>query len=63
MNDRVIVITGASAGIGAAVARLAGSRGARLVLAARRAPELEQVARQSGSEALPVVTDGASELW
>jgi NADP-dependent 3-hydroxy acid dehydrogenase YdfG len=57
MNDRVIVITGASAGIGAAVARKAGAGGARVVLAARRRAELEEVARQSGPEALAVVTD------
>lgn len=57
MKDQVIVITGASAGIGAAVARQAGAAGARLVLAARRAPELSAVARESGTDALPVVTD------
>ena len=57
MKDRVIVITGASAGIGAAVARKAGAEGARVVLAARRRPELEEAARASGAEALAVVTD------
>jgi NAD(P)-dependent dehydrogenase (short-subunit alcohol dehydrogenase family) len=57
MKDRVIVITGASGGIGAALARLAGSQGARVALAARRAGELDAVAAQSGPEALPVVAD------
>ena len=57
MHDRVIVITGASAGIGAAIARQAGAAGARVVLAARRRAELEQVAAASGREALAVVTD------
>ena len=57
MKDRVLVITGASAGIGAAVARHAGAQGAHLVLAARRAPELEQAAKASAPDALPVVTD------
>jgi NAD(P)-dependent dehydrogenase (short-subunit alcohol dehydrogenase family) len=57
MKDQVIVITGASGGIGAALARLAGSQGARVVLAARRAGELGAVAAQSGPEALPVVAD------
>jgi NADP-dependent 3-hydroxy acid dehydrogenase YdfG len=57
MKDRVIVVTGASGGIGAALARLAGSRGARVVLAARRAEELGAVAAQSGPEALAVVAD------
>lgn len=57
MKDRVIVITGASGGIGAALARLTGSRGARVTLAARRAGELNAVAAQSGPEALAVVAD------
>jgi NAD(P)-dependent dehydrogenase (short-subunit alcohol dehydrogenase family) len=57
MKDRVNVITGASGGIGAALARLAGSRGARVVLAARRAGELGVVAAQSGPGALAVVAD------
>lgn len=57
MQDRVIVITGASGGIGAAVARQAGAAGARVVLAARRRAELEAAAAESGGEALAVVTD------
>ncbi len=32
INDRVVIVTGASSGIGEAFARLAGSEGARLVL-------------------------------
>ncbi|QSQ25500.1 SDR family NAD(P)-dependent oxidoreductase [Pyxidicoccus parkwayensis] len=55
--DKVIVITGASAGIGAELARQLGAKGAKLVLAARRKPELEAVAASAGSEALAVVTD------
>ena len=57
MKDQVVVITGASGGIGAALARLAGSRGAFVVLAARRAVELGEVAAQSGADALAVVAD------
>ena len=57
MKDQVIVITGASGGIGGALARLAGSRGARLVLAARRERELGEIAAKSGAGALPVVAD------
>jgi NADP-dependent 3-hydroxy acid dehydrogenase YdfG len=56
----VILITGASSGIGAATARLFGGRGYRVVLAARREDRLEALAseiRQSGGEALPVRTD------
>src|SRR5260370_38168976 len=48
VNDKVIVITGAASGIGAAVARRAGQRGASLVLAARRDAERREVAPGSG---------------
>jgi short-subunit dehydrogenase len=48
-RSRVVVITGASGGIGAALARELGREGARLVLAARRTGELEQVAREARS--------------
>ena len=40
MRDKVVVITGASGGIGAAVARIVGREGGRPVLAARREREL-----------------------
>jgi short-subunit dehydrogenase len=55
--DKVIVITGASGGIGAELARMTGARGAKVVLAARRQSELEAVAAQSGPAALAVATD------
>lgn len=57
MKDKVIVITGASAGIGAELARLVGSRGARPVLVARREAELNAVAAGSGPDAIAVVAD------
>jgi NAD(P)-dependent dehydrogenase (short-subunit alcohol dehydrogenase family) len=57
MKDRVIVITGASGGIGAAVAQRVGALGARTVLLARRERELGEAARRSGPEALPLVVD------
>ena len=57
MQDKVIVITGASAGIGAALAALVGARGAKPVLVARREKELGEIAARSGSHALPVVAD------
>lgn len=57
MKDQVIVITGASAGIGAAVAERVVERGARVVLAARRATELDAFARQLGDRAIAVPTD------
>ena len=46
-GSRVVVITGASAGIGAAVARKLAAEGATLVLAARREKELNQVAEEA----------------
>jgi len=55
---KVVVITGASAGIGAAAARRFAAEGARVVLAARGARELETIAREIGTEhALAVPTD------
>ncbi len=62
MNSKVIVITGASGGIGAATARMLGGRGDKVVLAARRIAELKQVAGQCGKDALPVVTDVTRRL-
>ena len=45
----VVVITGASGGIGAAIARQLGREGKRLVLAARREPELRSIAAEAES--------------
>ncbi len=61
MSNKVIVITGASSGIGAALARQLGSKGNQLVLAARREKELKQVAHKTGTKALSVVTDVTSK--
>ncbi len=57
MKDWVIVITGASAGIGAALAELVGARGGKPVLVARRAEKLNEVAARAGSDALAVTGD------
>ncbi len=57
MTQNVIVITGASTGIGATLAKLLAARGDKLVLAARRKAELEAVAQACGKDALPVVVD------
>ncbi len=57
MEPRVVVITGASSGIGAALARQLGAQGHRLVLGARRESLLRKVAADSAPDAVPVVTD------
>jgi short-subunit dehydrogenase len=57
MSEKVIVITGASSGIGASLARQLGRKRHTLVLAARRAKELNQIAEQAETKTLVVVTD------
>lgn len=63
-NEHVVIITGASSGIGEALAFQLADQGARLVLAARRGERLEVVAeacREAGSEVLVVPTDVREE--
>lgn len=60
LTNRVAVVTGASGGIGAGLAAMLASEGARVVVAARRQDALERVAgaiRDAGGVALAVVTD------
>jgi short-subunit dehydrogenase len=62
-HGKSVIITGASSGIGAATARAFATAGAHVVLAARDATRLEQVARDLAGRALVVptdVTDGAA---
>ncbi|MFM0487690.1 SDR family oxidoreductase [Paraburkholderia graminis] len=44
IEDKVVIITGASSGIGEATAKLLAGKGAKLVLGARRIEELEKIA-------------------
>jgi|SRR5829696_1543919 len=60
LDSAVVVITGASSGIGRATGLGFAERGARVVLAARRVGALEELARQceaAGGQALAVATD------
>jgi short-subunit dehydrogenase len=62
VEDQVIVLTGASSGIGLATAHAAAARGARLVLVSRNDAALQQAARECndmGGRAIPVVADVA----
>ncbi len=64
LKDQVIVITGASAGIGQATALEAAKAGMHVVLAARRADRIEATAKQieaTGRRALAVATDVADD--
>jgi NADP-dependent 3-hydroxy acid dehydrogenase YdfG len=54
VNGKVVVITGAGTGIGAATARLLAARGARVVLGGRRAGALQEVASD--------ITDAGGEV-
>jgi NADP-dependent 3-hydroxy acid dehydrogenase YdfG len=57
MDSKVVVITGASSGIGEAAALRLGAAGVSLVLAARRKDALEAVAGAAGTRSLVVQAD------
>src|SRR3954469_4662510 len=60
LEDQVVVITGASSGIGLVTARMAAARGARVVVTARNATALDALAaelRGAGGTALAVAAD------
>lgn len=64
ISGKVMLVTGASSGIGAATARAASKAGARLVIAARRQGLLEELRADLG-DALAVVTDmrDPAQVW
>jgi short-subunit dehydrogenase len=62
IEEQVIVITGASSGIGLTTALMAASKGAKVVLAARSEQTLQDIAsviEEAGGEAIAVVADVA----
>jgi len=59
-SDTVIAVTGASSGIGEAIARLLAAHGASVVLGARRVARLERIAgdlRAHGADVIPLDVD------
>src|SRR6478609_4196968 len=66
LANKVAIVTGASSGIGRAAAKLFAAEGAQVVLAARRAPELTQVASEiesSGGRAVALAGDVGEEAY
>ena len=60
IQGKVIVITGASSGMGEAAARHLADKGAKVVMAARRADRIDAIAnelKQRGKDAIAVATD------
>src|SRR5512147_2450322 len=60
LRDKVVLITGASSGFGAAAAKLFAQEGCKIVLAARRLERLEELAKEirlAGGDALPIAVD------
>ena len=60
LSEKVAIITGGNSGVGAATALLFAKEGAKVVISARRVPQLEEVAakiKEIGGEVLAVPTD------
>lgn len=63
IHDKVVIITGASSGIGEATAKELASKGAKVVLAARREERLKKLQEEiqsKGGQAIYKVTDVVS---
>ena len=57
LENKVVIVTGASSGIGAAIARLFAAEGASLALASRAIDKLESLASELGPRAVAIETD------
>jgi len=56
VKDKVVIITGASSGIGEATAKLLASQGAKVVLGARRTDKLKRIADE-------ITQNGGQAVW
>lgn len=56
IKDKVVIITGASSGIGEATAKLLARKGAKIVLGARRSENLKRIADE-------IASDGGDAVW
>ncbi|MHA6347257.1 SDR family oxidoreductase [Roseivivax sp. CAU 1761] len=63
MSGRVVMITGASRGIGAAAARRFAEAGARVALVARSAEPIAELAGELGGERAVAITCDISRYW
>ena len=59
-TNKVVLITGASRGIGAAAARAFAAAGAKVALLARSAEQIESLAAEIGANAIAIICDVAS---
>ena len=57
LENKVVIVTGASSGIGAATARLFAAEGASLALASRAIHKLQALAASLGPRAIAIETD------
>jgi short-subunit dehydrogenase len=64
MKDKIVIVTGASSGIGKACAEEFGKKGARVVITGRSKTSLLETAdylRKSGIDTLPIIADASSK--